>query len=47
MNEIMLDIRGLKKHFAVPGGFLSRRAGLIRAVDGVLDIWSIELGHSA
>lgn len=35
MNEIMLDIRGLKKHFAVPGGFLSRRTGLIRAVDGV------------
>jgi oligopeptide transport system ATP-binding protein len=35
MNEIMLDIRGLKKHFSVPGRFLSRRAGLIRAVDGV------------
>jgi oligopeptide transport system ATP-binding protein len=35
MNDIMLDIRGLKKHFAVPGGFLFRRAGLIRAVDGV------------
>ena len=35
MNDIMLDIRGLKKHFAVPGRFLSRRAGLIQAVDGV------------
>jgi len=35
MNDIMLDIRGLKKHFAVSGGFLSRGAGVIRAVDGV------------
>ena len=35
MNDIMLDIGGLKKHFAVPGGFLSRGAGLTRAVDGV------------
>ena len=35
MNDIMLDIRGLKKHFAVSGGFLSRGEGVIRAVDGV------------
>jgi oligopeptide/dipeptide ABC transporter ATP-binding protein len=35
MNEVLLDIRELKKHFIVPGGFLSRGAGVIRAVDGV------------
>jgi oligopeptide transport system ATP-binding protein len=35
MNEIMLDIRDLKKHFITPGRFLSRGAGLVRAVDGV------------
>ena len=35
MNDIMLDIRGLKKHFAVSGGFLSRGVGVIRAVDSV------------
>ncbi|MFZ4438424.1 MAG: ABC transporter ATP-binding protein [Syntrophales bacterium] len=35
MSEPLLDIRGLKKHFPAPGTFLSRGAGLIRAVDGV------------
>jgi len=35
MNEIMLDVRGLKKYFAVQTGFFSRRTGFIRAVDDV------------
>ncbi|MBU0651338.1 MAG: ATP-binding cassette domain-containing protein [Proteobacteria bacterium] len=35
MNDLLLDIRDLKKHFPAPGGFLSRGAGVIRAVDGV------------
>lgn len=35
MNDILLDIQGLVKHFTVPAGFLSRRAGVIRAVDGI------------
>lgn len=35
MNDIMLYIQGLKKHFAVSGGFLSTGVGVIRAVDGV------------
>ncbi len=33
MNDILLDVRGLKKHYALQTGFLSRRAVLIRAVD--------------
>ncbi|MCE5263197.1 MAG: ATP-binding cassette domain-containing protein [Deltaproteobacteria bacterium] len=35
MDEILLDIMGLKKYFTATGGLLSRRAGPIRAVDGV------------
>jgi oligopeptide transport system ATP-binding protein len=35
MNDLLLDIRELKKHFPAPGGFLSRGTGVIRAVDGV------------
>lgn len=35
MNDDLLEIRGMKRHFAVAGGFLSRRAGVVRAVDGV------------
>jgi oligopeptide transport system ATP-binding protein len=35
MNETLLDIRGLKKHFALRGGFLSRKPPVIRAVDDV------------
>lgn len=35
MNEIMLDVRGLKKYFAVQTGLFSRRTGFIRAVDDV------------
>ena len=35
MDDVLLDITGMKKHFAAGGGLLSRRAGVIRAVDGV------------
>ena len=35
MKDLLLDIRGLKKHFPAPGAFLSRGVGVIRAVDGV------------
>lgn len=35
MSDVLLDIRALKKHYPAPGEFLSRGAGVIRAVDGV------------
>lgn len=35
MNDLLLDIRELKKHFPAPGEFFSRGVGVIRAVDGV------------
>jgi oligopeptide/dipeptide ABC transporter ATP-binding protein len=34
MNTLV-DIRGLKKHFPIPGGVLRRPVGAVRAVDGV------------
>ena len=33
--ETLVEIRGLKKHFRLPGGWLSGGARYIRAVDGV------------
>ena len=35
MNDILLDIHGLKKHFVLRQGILSGVGGTIRAVDGV------------
>jgi oligopeptide/dipeptide ABC transporter ATP-binding protein len=35
MDDFLLDIRGLKRHFSLSGGFLSQKRGVIRAVDGV------------
>ena len=35
MNDVLLDIQGLKKHFVLRGGFLSGGRGTIRAVDNV------------
>jgi oligopeptide/dipeptide ABC transporter ATP-binding protein len=35
MNEALLEIRGLKKHFVHSGGFFTRQGGVVRAVDGV------------
>jgi oligopeptide transport system ATP-binding protein len=36
MGDLLLDIKGLKKHFPLRGGFLSGgRQGKVRAVDGV------------
>jgi oligopeptide/dipeptide ABC transporter ATP-binding protein len=34
-GDVLLDVRGLVKHFTVGGGFLGRRRAIIRAVDGV------------
>ena len=35
MSEPLLKVTGLKKHFAVKGGLLSREIGRVHAVDGV------------
>jgi oligopeptide/dipeptide ABC transporter ATP-binding protein len=35
MSEPLLRVTGLKKHFAVKGGILSREVGRVHAVDGV------------
>jgi peptide/nickel transport system ATP-binding protein len=35
-NQLLLDVKGLKKHFPISRGFLiSRQVGAVRAVDGV------------
>jgi len=34
-NGVMLRVVDLKKHFPITGGFLGRRVGLVRAVDGI------------
>jgi len=34
-KEVLLDVRGLKMHFPIGGGFLSSKKGYIYAVDGV------------
>jgi oligopeptide transport system ATP-binding protein len=35
MNDVLLDIHGLKKHFVLRRGFLSGAGGTVRAVDNV------------
>jgi len=35
MPEPLLEVRGLKKYFAVGGSLLGRRRGWVKAVDGV------------
>lgn len=35
MSEVLLDVKGLKKHFPIRGGVLQRTVGHVRAVDGV------------
>jgi oligopeptide/dipeptide ABC transporter ATP-binding protein len=35
MSEILVDIKGVKKHFPVRGGFLGARHDVVKAVDGV------------
>jgi oligopeptide/dipeptide ABC transporter ATP-binding protein len=44
MNDSLLDIRALKKHFPLRGQFFSQGAGVIRAVDGVT--FQIERGET-
>lgn len=34
-SDILLDVKGLKKHYPILGGFLRRPVGWIKAVDGV------------
>src|SRR5689334_3368806 len=34
-NEILLEVKGLKKHFPIHGGILKRVVGQVKAVDGI------------
>jgi peptide/nickel transport system ATP-binding protein len=34
-DELLLEVKGLKKHFPVRGGFIKRGVGTVKAVDGV------------
>jgi peptide/nickel transport system ATP-binding protein len=34
-GDILLEVKGLKKHFPIQGGFLRRIVGLVKAVDGI------------
>jgi ABC-type glutathione transport system ATPase component len=34
-SEILLDVKGLKKHFPILGGVFRRPIGWVKAVDGV------------
>jgi peptide/nickel transport system ATP-binding protein len=34
-NDILLEVRGLKKHFPIHGGLFGRVTGQVRAVDGI------------
>lgn len=34
-DEILLEVRGLKKHFPIHSGFLRRVTGYVKAVDGI------------
>ncbi len=44
MNDLLLDIRALKRHFPLRGQFFSQGAGVIRAVDGVT--FQVERGET-
>jgi oligopeptide transport system ATP-binding protein len=35
MNDLLLDVRGLKKYFIIRSGFLSGRKSAVKAIDGV------------
>ena len=35
MKKAFLEVRGLKKHFAVTRGFLKSEVGQVKAVDGI------------
>ncbi|HCR19684.1 MAG TPA: peptide ABC transporter ATP-binding protein, partial [Candidatus Latescibacteria bacterium] len=34
-NDILLDVRNLRKHFPITEGFMKRVVGQVKAVDGV------------
>src|SRR5919108_6627593 len=34
-NDILLEVKGLKKHFPIHGGILKRVVGQVKAVDGI------------
>ncbi len=35
MDDILIEVRGLKKHFPIRGGFFKKQIGAVKAVDGV------------
>jgi oligopeptide transport system ATP-binding protein len=34
-EEILFEVRGLKKHYPIRGGFFQRKMGAVRAIDGI------------
>jgi peptide/nickel transport system ATP-binding protein len=34
-DNLLLEVKGLRKHFPIRGGFFSRTRGLVKAVDGI------------
>ena len=34
-NELLVEVKGLKKHFPIQRGLLKRTVGYVKAVDGV------------
>ena len=43
-DEILVEVKGLKKHFPITGGLLKRQVGAVKAVDGVT--FDIVRGHT-
>ena len=34
-NKVLLKVQNLKKHFPIASGFLGRKVGAVKAVDGI------------
>ena len=40
MDDILIETRGMKKHFPIRGGLIKKNLGSVKAVDGIsFDIW--------